>query len=151
MLLAEALAERAEIQTRVQQLRQRAVEGARIQEGDEPVEDPRELVAEAERLLVRLEELITRINHTNSVTRFDEHWTITDAIAARDVCTLRHGLHNEVASAATARQDRYTRSEVKFVPVVDVAAERAAADAAAQRRREIDTRLQQLNWTTELV
>lgn len=38
MLLAEALAERADIQARLSSLKQRAEQGARIQEGDAPVE-----------------------------------------------------------------------------------------------------------------
>lgn len=151
MKLAEALAERAEAQTRLQQLRQRAIQGARIQEGDVPDEDPSALIAEAERLMERLQELITRVNVTNTATRYDDQWTITEAIAARDVCTQRHSFYADLAEAAAARQDRFTRSEVKFVAAIDVAAMRTAADAAAKRRREIDTRLQQLNWTTELL
>ena len=61
------------------------------------------------------------------------------------------GARYAVADAAGARQDRFSRSEVKFVATVDVAAVRALADAAAKRYRELDTRLQQLNWTTDLI
>ena len=40
MLLAEALAERAEAQARLDELRSRIVAVARVQEGDTPDEDP---------------------------------------------------------------------------------------------------------------
>ena len=46
MKVAEALALRADLQKRLEQLKQRLVKNARIQEGDKPEEDPVELQAE---------------------------------------------------------------------------------------------------------
>lgn len=89
MLLAEALAERADIQARLSSLKQRAEQGARFQEGDAPVEDVPTLLAEADRLHARLQELMWRINVTNSTTAFDKSRTITQAIAERDVLARR--------------------------------------------------------------
>jgi len=43
MKIAEALALRADLQKRLEQLKQRLVKNARIQEGDAPEEDPAEL------------------------------------------------------------------------------------------------------------
>jgi hypothetical protein len=43
MKIAEALALRADLQKRLEQLKQRLVKNARIQEGDSPEEDPVEL------------------------------------------------------------------------------------------------------------
>ena len=151
MKLAEALAERAEIQTRLDQLQERAVAGARIQEGDTADEDPQALVQEVEALLARLQELMTRINVTNTQTAFDASRSITDAIAERDVLTRRVAFFQRLADAGAARQDRYSRSEVKYVATINVAETRAKADAAAKQRRDLDMRLQQLNWTTDLV
>ena len=48
MKIAEALALRADLQTRLEQLKQRLVKNARIQEGDKPEEDPVELQSELE-------------------------------------------------------------------------------------------------------
>ena len=45
---------------------------------------------------------------------------------------------------------RYSRSEVRFVPTVDVKALRDMADSASKAYRELDTKIQQLNWTTQL-
>lgn len=72
MKLAEALAERAEAQRRYFQLKERLSLVARVQEGEEPDEDPAELLAEAEQLMDRLTWLIRRINATNMATAFDE-------------------------------------------------------------------------------
>ena len=150
MLLAEALAQRAEAQHRLDELRSRLVEQARVQEGDEPAEDPAELLKEAAHVLEQIEVLVRRINHTNSQTAF-EGATLTDAIARRDALLRSRRLYAAVADAGTMTGSRYSRSEVRFVPAVDVKALRDMADSAAKAYRELDTKIQQLNWTTELI
>ena len=149
MLLAEALARRAEADERLRALTQRLTQGALIQEGDTPAEDPAELLAETAHLLTEIETLVRRINHTNSQTPF-EGATLTDALARRDATLRARRLYSQVADAAAARQDRYSRSEVRFVPTVDVAQLRKMADDAAKAYRELDTKIQQANWSTQL-
>lgn len=150
MLLAEALARRAEADERLRALTQRLTQGALIQEGDTPAEDPAELLAEAAHLLTEIETLVRRINHTNAQTPF-EGATLTDALARRDATLRARRLYSQVADAAAARQDRYTRSEVRFVPTLDVAALRKMADDASKAYRELDTKIQQANWSTQLM
>ena len=58
--------------------------------------------------------------------------------------------YSAVADSATARMDRYSRSEVRYVATVDAAALRKMADAASKEYRQLDTKIQQLNWSTEL-
>ena len=53
MKLAEALIRRSDIQKRIEQLRARLVMNALVQEGDQPAENPQELLAELRRLLGR--------------------------------------------------------------------------------------------------
>ena len=149
MLLAEALARRAEAQDRLNKLQDRLVQGAMIQEGDTPVEDPAAMLEEAAALLQEIETLVRRINHTNAHTDF-EGATLTDAIARRDALLRSRRLYAAVADAATMTGARYSRSEVRFVPAVDVKALREMADSASKAYRELDTKIQQLNWTTQL-
>ena len=149
MLLAEALARRAEAQDRLNKLQERLVQGAMIQEGDTPIEDPAAMLEEAAGLLQEIETLVRRINHTNAQTAF-EGATLTDAIARRDALLRSRRLYAAIAAAATRPAARYSRSEVRFVPAVDVKALREMADSAAKAYRELDTKIQQLNWTTQL-
>ena len=150
MLLAEALARRAEAQDRLNKLQERLVQGAMIQEGDSPIEDPADMLEEAAALLQEIETLVRRINHTNAQTEF-EGATLTDAIARRDALLRSRRLYAAIADAGTMTGRRYSRSEVRFLPAVDVKALRDMADSAAKAYRELDTKIQQLNWTTELL
>ena len=92
MKIAEALALRADLQRRLEQLKQRLVKNARIQEGDTPEEDPVELQAELEKSAQDLTALIQRINRTNAGSRFGKG-TIADALAERDVLKIRYNAY----------------------------------------------------------
>ena len=151
MKLAEALAERSDCQNRLEDLRKRMVRSARVQEGEQPPEDATELMNEAERLFTRLLELISAINRTNAKTAFDNKSSISDVIARRDVTGKKRDFLSGIAEAASTRQDRYSKSEVKFVSTFSVAQIQKQVDQLSKEFREIDTRLQELNWQTELV
>jgi hypothetical protein len=118
--LAEALQLRADLQKRLLQIRQRIASSARHQEGEAPPEDPNALLAEAERMASDLEGLIRGINRTNVATEVEPGLTMTDALAHRDVLGLRHAILIEAAQHASFRQDRYSKSEVRFVTPLDV-------------------------------
>ena len=68
MKLAEALILRKDIQSRLNILERRLYNAARVQEGDRPFEEPEVLLNELDVLTAELEDLITRINLTNSRT-----------------------------------------------------------------------------------
>lgn len=151
MKLAEALAERSDCQNRIEEIRKRLVRCARVQEGEEPPENTTELLAETDRVFARMLELISRINRTNARTAYNNEQTISDAIAERDVVGKRRDFLAGIAEAASTRQDRYSKSEVRFVATVPVGMLQSEADQLAKRYRELDTRLQELNWKTELI
>ncbi len=56
MKLATALAERSDIQNRINTISVRLDNNAKVQEGDVPAEDPKALMEELDRLIVRLED-----------------------------------------------------------------------------------------------
>jgi hypothetical protein len=152
--LAEALALRSDASRRLEQLRARAQANARYQEGEAPAEDASQLLAEADRLLGELEDLIRRINRTNAATALDEQMTLTDAIARRDALRLRHALYTSVADAASGNSRpavvRQMRSELRYLSAVPVSELRAAADEIAREHRELDVRIQRSNWVADL-
>lgn len=156
MKLAEALLLRADRNRTYQQLLSRIHASARYQEGEPPPEDARELIAAASSALEELERLIRDINRTNSATAMADGRSISDALAERDVLRLRYSLMTSAADAASGggqhgRLLRATRSELKVITDLDVRALRQQAAELAQRTRELDARIQELNWTTEMV
>ena len=92
-------------------------------------------------MFARLQELIGAINRMNSKTVFEKEQSISDAIAERDVVGKRRDFLAGIADAATTRQDRYSKSEVRFVATVSVGKLQTEVDQLAKRYRELDTRL----------
>jgi hypothetical protein len=151
MKLAEALIRRADCQKRFEQLKSRLLVNAKVQEGDAPAEAPAELLVELRRVANELLDLIKRINKTNSATVFSGAQTLSDALAQRDLLALERKAYVELAQTASITQGRFTRSEVKYVATVNVAELQQRADELAKNYRELDARIQEANWQTELI
>ena len=150
MKLAEALNQRADLQKRIAQLRERFSNNVKVQEGDQPAEKPEDLFAELERSLKELETLIVRINRTNQETVW-EGQTLTEMIAAKDMLSLHLSSLRAVLEAANVRSDRFSRNEIKFVRTIDVNELQKKVDDLSRDLRELDSRLQQANWMTDLL
>ena len=151
MKLAEALILRADIQKRIADLRQRASQNAKVQEGSQTTEDPQALLAQVNEMYGQLTTLVQRINRTNTATAYDDTLSLADALALRDTLGAQQATYREVAQAGVPNLDRYMRSELRYESIVDVAALQRQADDLARQRREVDTRIQELNWLTDLV
>jgi len=77
--------------------------------------------------------------------------TLADALTERDVLKLRGAAYRELAATASTTQARTTRSEVKFVSTVSVAATERRADDLAKELRQLDSRIQEADWKTDLL
>ncbi|SFB54369.1 hypothetical protein SAMN05216312_112165 [Cohnella sp. OV330] len=151
MKLAEALVRRADSQKKIAQLRQRLERVVKVQEGETPAEDPAALISELEQTLAEQTVWVRRINKTNAATPFNVELSISDALAERDRLMQHRKLLAELLEQASIKQDRFSRSEVKFERTVDVVQIQASVDALSKSYREMDFRIQEMNWTTELI
>ncbi len=151
MKLAEALSIRKDLQKRIQQIGTRIQNNVKVQDGDEPLEKPEELMKELDACLAQLEEIIWRINATNMQTKNADGVTLTQLMARKDVLTMRVGTLRNVFETASAGQDRYSRSEIKTVTVIDVKALGKQVDDSSARLRQLDMEIQALNFQTELL
>lgn len=151
MKLAEALILRSDSNKRIQQLRERLNRSAKVQEGEQPPEDPQELLAELDRVVVEFGGLMKQINRTNSATQFSDGVTLTDVLAERDVLSIKRSVLAGIIQNATVQQNRYSRSEVKYFSTVSIAEIQRQVDELSRQFRELDSRVQQLNWEVELI
>ena len=76
---------------------------------------------------------------------------MADALAEPDVLKVRYNAYRELAAAASTAQTRMTRSEIKFVSAINVVATQRKADDLAKLYWELDTRIQEADWTTTLL
>ena len=151
MKLATALLQRADLQKRLAEINNRMKNNAKVQEGEQPSEKPSDLLKELDALLLQLEDLVARINLTNSKTVLEDGRSITALIAHRDMLGKKLSIMRSFLDEASSKVDRYSRAEIKIVSTVDVAKLQKQVDAASKELRETDEKLQELNWTTELI
>ena len=150
MKLAEALQERADLNRRIEQLKARLDNNALVQEGEQPAEAPAELLAELDGCVARLEQVIAQINRTNCAAMVDGK-TLTQLLARKDALMLRLGAYRGLVSTASLTARRATRSEIKILSTVNVKEIQKKVDEMAKELRLLDNKLQQANWTTELI
>ncbi|MDN4608507.1 DIP1984 family protein [Sporosarcina highlanderae] len=151
MKLAEALIARADYQKRIEQLKKRIGMNLKIQEGEEPAEDPNAMLTELDGIIKEVTLLIQRINKTNCSVKFDETRTLADALVERDQKWDKRLILSKFAEEASIRNDRYSRTEIKIISTVDVKAIQKQVDQLSKEFRELDTKIQGLNWTVELM
>lgn len=149
MKLANALADRAEIQKQIANLQTRLCNNAKVQDGEQPAEDPMALLAELDTLTAQYEELMRRINITNTLTVY-EGMTMTAMLAHRDALRSKISIMQRFLREASDKTTRYSRSEILIKSTVDVKTLQTQVDVLSKELREVDQRIQELNWTTEL-
>lgn len=150
MKLATALSERADLQRRISELAGRLNQNAKVQEGDRPAEDPAALLTELDGCLIRLEELIARINKTNNATKSGD-LTVTDLIARRDCLKERLRIMRDFLNASSDKVSRYSKAEIRILSTVSVSELQKQVDGYSKQLRQTDELIQSLNWTTELL
>lgn len=149
MKLAEALNLRADLQKSAERLQSRVINNVKVQEGDKPMEQPAVLFSELDNILSQLEELVVKINMTNTQTVVDGK-SMTRLLSEKDILKEKLSIYRSAYSHAVIKNERYSRSEVKFVSTVDGEALQKKIDSMSKQYRELDMRIQQANWTTEL-
>lgn len=149
MKLAEALSIRADLQRRINQLRTRLKDSSKVQEGDIPAEQLTDLFQELDACLVQWEDMVFRINQTNIKTLY-EGKSITRMIARKDRLAQRVAINQELLKHVM-ETERYGRNEIRYVRQVDVTALRKETDCFAKELRELDLKLQELNWAVDLL
>jgi len=150
MKLAEALILRADIQKRIAQLKTRLNNNAKVQENEKPTENPEFLLTELNDLISQLNELIIKINRTNTLSKIDGI-SLVELIAKKDTLSQKAGILREFIEISSQKVDRYSTTEIKVFSTINVPAQQKQLDKLSKEIRETDTKLQQANWTIDLI
>lgn len=149
--LAEALLLRADLQKRIEQIKSRLKNNIMVQEGEAPSEEPEDLLKEFLNNQKELATIIKRINKTNNTTLYNEEWTLSDALVERDILIDKRSVLASSVERASFRLDRYSKTEIKYVSTINVKEIQKEVDKLSKQYRELDTKIQGLNWSTDLI
>lgn len=150
MKLAEALLLRADLQKKLESLRERIAKNTVVQEGEKPSEDPNDLLNQVTAISTQLRRLIFVINEANFTGRTSRNRLLTEVLAERDALVLRHSIVQNAAASAIKPPERYGMKEIRWVKAVDVAALQKTADDLAKTIREVNAEIQSANWQIDV-
>lgn len=149
MKLAEALQVRKDLKIKLGNISKRLENNARVQEGEAPLEDPKDLLNELERTADQLEDIIGKINLANAKTLVDGH-SLTELMAKREVLSLKISYLKSFSYEASDIVDRATGSEIKIKSTVSVPELQKKIDSLSKEYREVELKIQETNWITEI-
>lgn len=150
MKLAEALQERADLNRKIEELRRRLANVILVQEGEEPAEEPAELLKELNAAIARLEQLMAAINLTNCRTKANG-MTLTALIARKDALMVKLSSYRDLVYSASQNTNRARGTEIKVKSLLKAGDLQKVADQIAKEVRELDNLLQETNWKTKLI
>lgn len=150
MKLAEALQERADINRKIEQLKDRLKNNVLVQEGEKTAEEPEKLKQELDMAVERLEYLISHINLTNCQVEVNGQ-TLTELIAKKDALSLKIHVYKDTVYTGSQTSYRARNTEIKIKPAIVVADWQAEIDKMAKELRLLDNKLQESNWNINLI
>lgn len=153
MTLGEALTTRRRQAERLNDLNGRITQNVMVQEGDSAQEDPSDLLQEFIELSLKHADLVRRIMFTNLSTGIGDGRTIHHLLTEREHLQRVRAVVHRTANEAAPKRDRFFggRNEIKFVPTIVVADLRTMEENLSQEINDLDLRIQEINWKTELL
>ncbi len=149
MKLAEALLLRSEYQKKIDSLKQRINSNLKVQEGEKPFEDPEELLSEMFKIEDDLCNIVKKINYKNLEVKMPNGESLADAIANRNkIVKMRNALNN-IVERANEKDYRLTHAEVKMCTTLNIGSIQKRIDSLSKQYRELDTKIQGINWTVD--
>ena len=147
MKLAEALLLRADIMRKIEHLQNRITPVLIVSDDKLPQEDPDKLIAQLRKAIEDLEILIVRINMTNNETNIEGEGSLMEALAKRDSLKMLSEKLRNIRYAAQLNNS----SEKNLKTTVDIKRLQVEMDQTGRAFRDIDSKIQGLNWLTELI
>jgi hypothetical protein len=147
MKLAEGLLLRADLIKKIEHLVNRVRPLLVVADDKQPQEDPVKLLAQIRKTNQDLNSIIVRINKTNNETYMNDGLTLMEGLAKRDALKLlSEKLRNIREWSQIDNRNSYGR-QIATVNINDLQIE---IDQTGRYFREIDSKIQELNWLTEL-
>ena len=151
MKLAEALLLRSDQQKKLTSLKQRINANVLVQDGDEPSEDPNELIKQVFALTQESNQLIYRIHLTNAQAKLEDGKVLLSLLSLRDSYAEQHKILIDAIANTHREPDRYSAREIKWQKVIPVSSLQKQADDISAKLRDLNIKIQAVNWQIDLV
>ena len=146
MKLAEGLLLRADLMKKIEHLQNRIRPVLIVSDDKLPQEDPVELLAKLRKAIEDLKVLVIRINKTNNDTPVEGEGSLMEALAKRDALKMLSEKLRNIRYAAQINNS----GETNLKTTIDIKKLQIEMDQTGRAFREVDSKIQEINWLTEL-
>lgn len=155
MKLAEALQRRADLRQKIETIGNRMKENVLVQEGAEADYDVRQLCEEFNELMGEWRSIVGRIGRTNHAATDEETdeetgKTLADLLVEREAAKMEKETYDGIVAVYGEKSWRARGAELKIISTFKAKDAQKMVDDAAKRFRELDNKIQMLNWVTDL-
>ena len=147
MKLAEGLLLRADLIKKIEHLQNRIMPVLIVSDDRVPQEDPDKLLAQLRKTIQDLEILIVRINKTNNVTIVEGEGLLMQALAKRDSLKLLSEKLRNIRRSAQI----FNTGDSNLKTTINIEKLQIEIDQTGRAFREIDSKVQEINWLTFLI
>ncbi|MDT0293571.1 DIP1984 family protein [Mesonia ostreae] len=144
--LAEGLLLRADLMKKIEHLQNRIRPVLIVSDDKVPQENPDKLLAQLRKAIQDLETLIIRINKTNNETKVDGEGSLMEALAKRDSLKMLSEKLRNIRYAAQVNNS----GDTNLKTTIDIKKLQSEMDQTGRAFRELDSKIQEINWLTEL-
>lgn len=146
MKLAEALLLRSDLMKKIEHIQNRIRPVLIVSDDKKPQEDPAELLAQLRNAIQDLETLVIRINKTNNEKNIEGEGSLMEALAKRDSLKMLSEKLRNIRHAAQIDNS----GDANLKTTIDIKRLQTEMDQTGRAFREIDSKIQELNWLTNL-
>jgi hypothetical protein len=133
-------------------LKQRINANVLVQDGDQPSEDPNELLKQVFSLIQEFQKLSYAIHETNALTKLnDGRSSLLALLTLRDEFVEQHKTLTAAISNTSRESDRYSTREIKWHKVIPVSSLQKQADDISLKLRDLNVLIQSTNWKIDLI
>ena len=146
MKLAEALLLRSDLMKKIEHIQNRIRPVLIVSDDKKPQEDPTKLIAELRTAIQDLEILVIRINKTNNEININGEGSLMEALVKRDSLKMLSEKLRNIRYAAQIDNS----GDANLKTTIDIKKLQTEMDQTGRAFREIDSKIKELNWLTEL-
>jgi|SRR5690554_6654256 len=146
MKLAEGLLLRADLLKKIEHLQNRIRPVLVVSDDKLPQEDPDKLIAQLRKAIQDLETLIIRINKTNNETLVEGEGVLMEALAKRDSLKMLSERLRRIRLDAQFNNS----GDSNLKNTISIKKLQKEMDETGRAFRKIDSKIQEINWLTEL-
>ena len=146
MKLAEALLLRSDLLKKIEHIQNRIRPVLIVSDDKKPQEDPAKLLAQLRTAIQDLEILVIRINKTNNEININGEGSLMEALVKRDSLKMLSEKLRNIRYAAQIDNS----GDANLKTTIDIKKLQTEMDQTGRAFREIDSKIQELNWLTEL-